>query len=110
MKNMIMVFLLAVALMSSGCASMGMNGAMGGGATGALIGQIIGHSTEATLIGAAAGTVLGYIGGNEWDKYQMRQPYIPQQQMVPQQYYQQAPQQYPTPHYQQQYYNPRRGY
>jgi surface antigen len=47
----------------------GQKGAGIGGASGALIGQAIGRNTEATLIGAAVGTVLGYIVGNEMDKY-----------------------------------------
>lgn len=93
--------------MMTGCASMGANSAMGGGALGALAGQIIGQNTEATLIGWGVGTGLGYIFGNEWDKYQMQNAYIPQQPMYapPQQY-----QQPPPPKYQQQYYNPRRRY
>ncbi|HBH28875.1 MAG: glycine zipper 2TM domain-containing protein [Desulfofustis sp. PB-SRB1] len=44
-------------------------GAVGGAAGGALIGQAIGRSTEATLIGAFVGTTLGYIVGNEMEKY-----------------------------------------
>ncbi len=47
----------------------GQVGAVGGGAAGAIIGQAIGHNTEATLIGLAIGTMLGYIVGNEMDKY-----------------------------------------
>ncbi len=99
---------LILIFMMTGCASMGANGAAGGAATGAIIGQAIGHNTEATLIGAAVGTLFGYIGGNEWDKYQMRNAYVPQRPMYP------PPQQYqqPPPQYQQQYYDPRtrRGY
>jgi len=40
---------------------------------GALVGQAIGHNTEATLIGAAVGTMLGYMVGNEMDKYDREQ-------------------------------------
>ncbi len=96
--------IIAVAFVMTGCASMGVNGAAGGAAVGAGIGQAIGHNTESTLIGAAVGTLFGYIGGNEWDKYQYRQhQHMPVQPMYP-----------PPPQYQQppppQYYNPRRGY
>ncbi len=48
-------------------------GAVGGAAGGALIGQAIGHNTEATLIGMAVGTMLGYMVGNEMDKYDREQ-------------------------------------
>jgi surface antigen len=40
-----------------------------GAAGGAVIGQAIGRNTEATLIGVAVGTLIGYIVGNEMDKY-----------------------------------------
>jgi surface antigen len=66
-----LVVLLIIFLSLSSCAnpSKGQRGAGIGGASGALIGQAIGRNTEATLIGAAIGTVLGYIVGNEMDKY-----------------------------------------
>ncbi|MGW8195741.1 MAG: glycine zipper domain-containing protein, partial [Desulforhopalus sp.] len=48
-------------------------GAGVGAAGGALLGQAIGRNTEATLIGAAVGTMLGYIVGNEMDKYDRQQ-------------------------------------
>ncbi len=44
-------------------------GGVGGAGAGAIIGQAIGHDTEATLLGAAIGGMLGYIVGNEMDKY-----------------------------------------
>lgn len=44
-------------------------GGAGGAGAGAIIGQAIGHNTEATLLGAAIGGMLGYIVGNEMDKY-----------------------------------------
>lgn len=53
--------------------SKGGKGAIGGAAGGALIGQAIGRNTEATLIGAAVGTMLGYIVGNEMDKFDKQQ-------------------------------------
>ena len=57
----------------SGCATRGQTGALAGGGMGALVGQAIGHSTEATLIGAAVGTGIGYIIGNEVDKKKARE-------------------------------------
>lgn len=65
---------LCTLLIASGCAEFGQygygqQGAGIGGVGGALIGQAIGRSTEATLIGAAVGVLLGYIVGNEMDKY-----------------------------------------
>jgi surface antigen len=69
--------LLVVAILFSSCATTETNkaqtGVVGGAAAGALLGQIIGKDTEATLLGAAIGGVLGYIVGNEMDKYDRRQ-------------------------------------
>lgn len=76
MKNFVLVALLMIALTLSSCAnpsSKGQQGAVIGGASGALIGQAIGRNTEATLIGVAIGTMLGYIVGNEMDKYDRRE-------------------------------------
>ena len=44
-------------------------GAAGGAGIGAIAGQAIGRNTESTLLGAAVGGLLGYIVGNEMDKY-----------------------------------------
>ena len=44
-----------------------------GTASGALIGQAIGHDTESTLIGMAVGGVAGYIVGSEMDQ---NDPYV----------------------------------
>jgi hypothetical protein len=60
--------LLVVASLIMGCQTKGQTGAVGGAGVGALIGQVVGGSTEATLIGAGVGTGLGYIIGNEADK------------------------------------------
>lgn len=49
--------------------SKGQQGAVIGAGSGAIIGQAIGRSAEATLIGVAVGGLLGYIVGNEMDKY-----------------------------------------
>ncbi len=72
MKYLNIVALLFLLLLSS-CATKGQTGALGGAAGGALIGQAIGHSTEATLIGAVVGGALGYMVGNEMDKYDREQ-------------------------------------
>ncbi|MFZ5797413.1 MAG: glycine zipper 2TM domain-containing protein [Desulfobulbus sp.] len=77
MKQLTAVLLVCSAFFLISCANTnltkGQQGAIGGGAAGALIGQAIGHNTEATLIGAAVGTMLGYIVGNEMDKYDRQQ-------------------------------------
>ncbi len=51
----------------------GQKGAGFGAAGGALIGQAIGRNKEATLIGMAVGTMLGYIVGNEMDKFDRKE-------------------------------------
>lgn len=73
MKHFTIFILIGSVFLLSSCAdsqySKGQQGVVGGAAAGALIGQMIGHNTEATLIGMAVGTMLGYIVGNEMDKY-----------------------------------------
>lgn len=63
---------LSMAFAMSGCDSGGQprakSGVLLGGGIGALAGQAIGSSTEATLIGAAVGAGVGYMIGNEQDK------------------------------------------
>jgi surface antigen len=76
MKHFFVVPLIIACFFLASCADMpkkGQYGAVGGAAGGALLGQIIGHNTEATLIGAAIGGLLGYIVGNEMDKYDREQ-------------------------------------
>lgn len=77
MKQMTIVLFVLAAFLLASCANSnmtkGQQGALGGAAGGALVGQIIGHNTEATLIGMAVGTMLGYIVGNEMDKYDRQQ-------------------------------------
>ncbi len=51
----------------------GQSGALMGAGGGALVGQAIGHNTEATLIGALVGTFIGYMVGNEMDKFDRQQ-------------------------------------
>lgn len=53
---------------AAGCETGGKTGALAGAGIGALAGQAIGRDTESTLIGAAIGTGIGYIIGNEKDK------------------------------------------
>ncbi len=73
MKKIALLLLPVLLLTLASCAdtpySKGQQGAGFGAAGGALIGQALGRNTEATLIGAAVGTMLGYIVGNEMDKY-----------------------------------------
>ena len=67
-KSLLVVLLLALSLVSYGCATKGQTGAGMGAIGGALIGQAIGGNTAGTLIGAAVGGGLGYLIGNEMDK------------------------------------------
>jgi len=55
-------------LMMAGCRSAAQTGAVVGGLAGAGLGQVIGASTGATILGAAIGGVAGYMMGNEKDK------------------------------------------
>ncbi|KGO35364.1 MAG: glycine zipper domain-containing protein [Desulfoprunum sp.] len=75
MKQMAVVLFLSILALSScgGQLTKGQAGAGIGAAGGAVVGQAIGKSTEATLIGMAVGTMLGYIVGNEMDKYDRQQ-------------------------------------
>jgi len=80
MLRLATVCVLIGGLLLGGCANMqvqggkkGQVGAATGAAAGAIIGQAIGHNTEATLIGLAVGGMLGYIVGNEMDKYDRQQ-------------------------------------
>ena len=68
------LILVVVAVLTASClANKAQTGAVGGAAGGALLGQIIGGNTQATLLGAAIGGMLGYIVGNEMDKYDRTQ-------------------------------------
>ncbi|WP_457573450.1 glycine zipper domain-containing protein [Desulfolithobacter sp.] len=71
----ISIFVVLGAFLLASCAEQNKAqiGAGGGAVAGALVGQAIGHNTQATLIGAAVGTMLGYIIGNEMDKYDREQ-------------------------------------
>ena len=73
-------FLAAVLLaltLSAGCSGMGKaeHGAVLGGLGGAAVGSQLGPDDsrgENALIGAGIGAVLGYMVGNEWEKYDQR--------------------------------------
>ena len=67
--QIITVFLSLFMLSSCMMANKSQMGGAGGAAGGALLGQAIGHDTESTLLGAAIGGMLGYVIGNEMDKY-----------------------------------------
>jgi surface antigen len=72
MKNLLIVCLI---MMCFGCSNLNkaQQGAGLGAMSGALIGSMTSHGdTKATLIGAGIGLGLGYILGNEWDKYDNR--------------------------------------
>jgi surface antigen len=76
MKKMYTVLLLAATIALTSCTGQvtrGQSGAGIGAAGGAIVGQAIGKSTEATLIGMAVGATLGYIVGNEMDKADRQQ-------------------------------------
>ena len=76
MKQLALLLILTMTLFTASCANQDNNAQSGiglGALGGALAGQAIGHNTEATLIGAAVGTMLGYIIGNEMDKADRQQ-------------------------------------
>jgi len=75
-KNIVIVVLIGlIGLASTGCQTATGNGALAGGATGALIGAGIGslshqRAGEGALVGGAIGAISGAIIGNEIDKQQ----------------------------------------
>ncbi len=76
MKRLIVPVLLVFSLSLGACnhqLNKGQSGAGIGAAGGAVLGQAIGGNTEATLIGMGFGALLGYIVGNEMDKYDRQQ-------------------------------------
>lgn len=68
LRHFVVCLIVCSALTVVGCQTKGQTAAVVGAGLGALIGQAVGGDTGATLIGAAAGTGLGYIIGNEMDK------------------------------------------
>ena len=74
-KTIVLLILLTATTVLSSCATAAppdrfntQRGAAIGAGVGALAGQAIGRSTEATLIGAGVGTLLGAIFGNAADQ------------------------------------------
>jgi outer membrane lipoprotein SlyB len=71
MKKIYMA-LIIVSMVVAGCANTGryntQKGAAAGAGLGAIAGQAIGRNTEATLLGAGVGTVLGSLFGNLEDQ------------------------------------------
>lgn len=68
MKNGV-IAALGLSLVFAGCtATPAQKGAMGGGALGAVAGQLLGGNTEATLIGAGAGALGGALLNDQVDK------------------------------------------
>jgi len=60
------ILLLSVSLFQSAEANdRGLNGLLIGGGSGAIVGQAIGRNTEATIIGATVGGVLGLLVGSD---------------------------------------------
>lgn len=73
------VYICATIMTIGGCETRTQTGTLAGTGIGALIGQVAGGNTKATLIGAAIGTGAGYLIGNAQDKkaaktYDMSQP------------------------------------
>jgi hypothetical protein len=62
------ILLVSINLPTAQAGDRALNGLLIGGGGGALLGQGIGRNTEATLIGATVGGVLGLIVGNELDR------------------------------------------
>ena len=60
-RIVVLGLLLAAVIMFTACAGMtpAQKGAVGGGAVGAIAGQLIGGNTESTLIGAGVGALGG---------------------------------------------------
>jgi surface antigen len=76
MKKMYMMMAVLSLFLLSSCmttTSRGQMGGVGGAAAGAIAGQAIGRDTQSTLLGAAIGGMLGYVIGNEMDKYDQAQ-------------------------------------
>ncbi len=68
MKKILAIGAIGTLLLGGCMATKAQRGGLGGAAIGAIMGQAIGHDTEATLLGAAIGGALGYMIGNEMDK------------------------------------------
>lgn len=68
MKNLLATFLVVV--LGTGCATQAQTGAMTGAAAGAAIGALTSkNKISGAAIGAGGGLLLGYLVGNEMDKW-----------------------------------------
>lgn len=67
MKKITLLSLLVASTLIMGCVTNTGNGALLGGALGALTGQAIGKDTKGTLIGAGVGAAIGGAIGNQED-------------------------------------------
>jgi surface antigen len=73
--SLLVILVLVAMLAAAGCTTKAQTGAAAGAATGAAAGGIFGPDegrAGRALIGAGIGAALGYIVGNEWDKYDER--------------------------------------
>ena len=66
----ILCLLISIPILFGGCANMtaAQKGAVGGGAVGAIGGQLIGGSTKATMIGAGVGALGGALLNDAMNK------------------------------------------
>ena len=66
----ILCLLISIPILFGGCANMtaAQKGAVGGGAVGAVAGQLIGGSTKATMIGAGVGALGGALLNDAMNK------------------------------------------
>ncbi len=70
MKKMILLTIICVLMLGSGCANKAQSGAGLGALAGATIGALtFKNKASGAAIGAGVGLLMGYIVGNEWDKY-----------------------------------------
>ncbi|OEU68713.1 MAG: hypothetical protein BA863_03845 [Desulfovibrio sp. S3730MH75] len=69
MKKMILLAIMCVLLVGSGCANKAQSGAGIGALAGATIGALtFNNKASGAAIGGGIGLLMGYIVGNEWDK------------------------------------------
>ena len=77
--SILAIYICATVIVAGGCETRKQTGTLAGTGIGALIGQVAGGDTKATLIGAAIGAGAGYLIGNAQDEkaakeYDMMQP------------------------------------
>lgn len=66
--SILAIYIFAAIIVAGGCETRTQTGTLAGAGIGAVIGQVAGGNTQATLIGAAIGTGAGYLIGNAQDK------------------------------------------